>query len=151
MTKKTPHSRARAQSKRPAQPKATLAASTLPTGASPAQASIAQARDQLAGFVHDVEQGASLEITRRGKPVAVLLSYSHYQQLMGHTPSFYDALMEFRSTTPASDNGALLDAASHRRIFAGVRDQGFGRDVDLSRSSPKVDALDHPTTPRSRA
>ena len=36
--------------------------------------SIAKARDQLAELVHRAEKGAAVELTRHGKPVAVILS-----------------------------------------------------------------------------
>ena len=37
--------------------------------------SIAEARDQFTSIVRDVEKTPAVEITRRGKPVAVLLSW----------------------------------------------------------------------------
>ena len=47
--------------------------------------SIARAPDQLARIVRDVEQGHLVEVTRRGKPVAVLVSAHEYQRLSaGH-------------------------------------------------------------------
>ncbi|MEW6280102.1 MAG: type II toxin-antitoxin system Phd/YefM family antitoxin [Candidatus Eremiobacterota bacterium] len=39
---------------------------------------IAEARDQLARIVHAVESEGPVEFTRRGKPVAVLVSLSDY-------------------------------------------------------------------------
>ncbi|MEW6569314.1 MAG: type II toxin-antitoxin system prevent-host-death family antitoxin, partial [Chloroflexota bacterium] len=36
--------------------------------------SIAEARQNLAAVVHELERRARIELTRRGKPVAVMLS-----------------------------------------------------------------------------
>ena len=45
--------------------------------------SIAQARDQLPGIVHEVEKGRTVTLTRRGKPVARLVSVREYERLAG--------------------------------------------------------------------
>jgi antitoxin Phd len=59
--------------------------------------SIAEARNQLASLVHDVENGASVELTRRGKPVAVLLSLDQYERAVIGKPSFWEALAAYRN------------------------------------------------------
>jgi prevent-host-death family protein len=43
-------------------------------------ASIAQAKDHLTRLVRQAEQGEPVRITRRGKPVAVLVSAAEYQR-----------------------------------------------------------------------
>lgn len=43
--------------------------------------SIAEARNDLASIVHDVEGASAVELTRRGRPVAVLLSVEEYRRL----------------------------------------------------------------------
>ena len=68
------------------------------------QTSIAGARDRLASLVHEVEAGAPVEITRRGRPVAVLVGYHEYQRLLGDGPSFWDAVTAFRSHIVDDDN-----------------------------------------------
>ena len=45
--------------------------------------SIAEAREQLPTLVHQAELGAPTTLTRRGKPVAVLVSTSAYARLTG--------------------------------------------------------------------
>lgn len=44
------------------------------------QYSVAEARDKLAALVHEAERGRPVRITRRGKPVAVLVSESEFQR-----------------------------------------------------------------------
>ena len=58
--------------------------------------SIAEARDNLAAIVHDVEETAAVELTRRGKPVAVLLSVDEYRRLAANKRDLWDAYTEFR-------------------------------------------------------
>jgi prevent-host-death family protein len=89
-------------------------------------ASIAEARDRLASLVHDVEDGAPVEITRRGRPVAVLVAYAEYQRLLGEGPSFWDALLAFRSATDSQHENLDIDSKSF------PRDKSPGRPVDLS-------------------
>jgi antitoxin Phd len=47
----------------------------------PRQYSVTEARHHFTALVEEVEQGAILELTRRGKPVAVLLSFQEYKRL----------------------------------------------------------------------
>jgi len=44
--------------------------------------SIADARSQLPKIIHAVESGDTTKLTRRGKPVAVLLSVKEYEALI---------------------------------------------------------------------
>jgi prevent-host-death family protein len=82
--------------------------------------SIAEARNQLPSLVHDAERGVRVELTRRGKPVAVLLSVREYQRLSGGGKGLWSALKEFR----ARHDLTALDAES---VFEGVRDRSPGR------------------------
>lgn len=43
--------------------------------------SIAAAKNNLSGLVHEAEQGRPVRLTRRGKPVAVLISTEQYKRL----------------------------------------------------------------------
>jgi prevent-host-death family protein len=43
--------------------------------------SIAEAKNNLSGLVHEAEQGRPVRLTRRGKPVAVLISTEQYERL----------------------------------------------------------------------
>lgn len=90
------------------------------------QTSIAGARDKLASLVHQAEDGAPVEITRRGRPVAVLLSYHEYQRLLGEGPSFWDAMMAWR-------NSSHVDDAQH---VLGIEPDTFPRDKSPGRESP---------------
>ena len=80
-----------------------------------ARYSIAEARNQLPAIVHAAEEGSVAELTRRGKPVAVVLSFADYKRLTR-------ALQEFRKSHALGD----LDVDE---IFDSVRDRAPGREV----------------------
>ena len=43
--------------------------------------SISEAKDQLPRIVHEAEAGGAVALTRRGKPVAILISKAEYDRL----------------------------------------------------------------------
>ncbi len=65
--------------------------------------SVAEARDHLPGILHGVERGTAVEITRRGRPVAVVLSIREYERLSGKKPDFWEAYQRWRSTVNWDD------------------------------------------------
>lgn len=67
--------------------------------------SIAEARNQLPAVVHEVERGDPVEITRHGKPVAVVLSYADYARLRSPKPDLWEAYQRWR----AESEGILTD------------------------------------------
>lgn len=85
--------------------------------------SIAEARDHLPSLVREAEQGGRVSLTRRGKPVAVLISVSEYDRLTTGRTDFYGALIDFR----ARHDLAELDLG---RALDDTRDRSFGREID---------------------
>ncbi|UFP95907.1 type II toxin-antitoxin system Phd/YefM family antitoxin [Gloeobacter morelensis] len=88
----------------------------------PDEYSIAEARDHLSSIVRTVESGKPVRLTRRGKPVVVLLSAKDYDQLCHREHHYWDALQTF------------LEAEKpdiEPEIFAGTRDETVGRPVVL--------------------
>jgi prevent-host-death family protein len=57
--------------------------------------SVAAARAKLADIVDQVESGNEVELTRRGKKVAVLLSAAKYARLTGSRVAFMTAFDNF--------------------------------------------------------
>lgn len=86
------------------------------------QYSIAQARDRLPALIHEAEDGAPVELTRRGKPVAVLVSLDEYHRLASGRVDFWSAYERFR----ASEDLDGLDLGPS--LFEGLRDGSPGRD-----------------------
>lgn len=64
-----------------------------------AETSIAEAKNQLTRLIHQAERGDAVHITRRGRPVAVLLSEAEYARLSrGITrPTFWEAIQAMRA------------------------------------------------------
>lgn len=56
--------------------------------------SIAEARNRLPRLVHEVEEGEPITLTRRGKPVAVLVSWEEHERVR-KAPDFSDAYARF--------------------------------------------------------
>lgn len=87
--------------------------------------SIAAARSQLPSILHDVERGQPVEITRRGKPVAVVLSIQEYRRMSSPRKSFAEVYAAWRKNFTPED----LDAEPG--YFDALRDRSPGRDVKL--------------------
>jgi antitoxin Phd len=88
------------------------------------QYTISQAKNRLPAIVHAVEKGPSVKLTRRGRPVAVLLSIKEYEKLCGNRVGFWDALTAIRKRAEKVD---ISD-----EDFKGLRDRTPGRAVELS-------------------
>jgi prevent-host-death family protein len=86
--------------------------------------SIAEARARLRVIVDQAEAGLQVELTRRGEPVAVVVSCRELERLRGKRPRFRDAYNRFLDKYS-------LDQAGLEGEFADVRDASTGRTVSL--------------------
>lgn len=84
---------------------------------------IAEARHNLAAIVHELEQQPTIELTRRGEPVAVLLSLNEYQRLLMRQRDFWSAYTAFRALFAPNDDSVDL--------FRDSRDSSPGREFAL--------------------
>jgi len=89
------------------------------------QFSIAEAKNRLPSIIHYIEKGPYVELTRRGKPVAVLLSIREYERLSCNYTGFWNALSAFRQNI--HDEGIEISDTD----FEGLRDPFAGREVEL--------------------
>jgi prevent-host-death family protein len=87
--------------------------------------SIAEARSRLPSIVDQAEAGVEVELTRRGQPVAVLVSRREFERLRGRRVHFGDAYKRFLETHSLREIGVEADFA------AAVRDRATGRKVSL--------------------
>ena len=87
--------------------------------------SVAEARQHFARLIKRAQQGKAIEITRRGEPVAVLVSAAEYSAITGERPSFIDAAKQVRERLGV-DSLNIGDSD-----FDGLREQSPGRDVSL--------------------
>ena len=85
--------------------------------------SIADARRNLPRLIREAENGKTVELTRRGEPVAVLVGH---KRLSGNRRGFAAAYREFLETTDLSELDLDPD-----ELFEGIRDKSPGRDVSL--------------------
>lgn len=86
--------------------------------------SIAEARQQFAAIVHELDGETPVEITRRGEPVAVLLSRTAYERLVRGSMGFWAAYEAYRATYEHS-------YVTEDNPFEHIRDTSPGRPVDL--------------------
>jgi prevent-host-death family protein len=87
--------------------------------------SIAEARQELPRLVRRLERGRPLEITRLGKPVAVLMSAAEYLRLEGERPSFNETVRGLRSRLAVESLGIADED------FRSLREAGPGRKAAL--------------------
>lgn len=90
--------------------------------------SIAFAKNNLPALVHDAEAGKCIELTRRGKPVAVLVSLAEYDRLRARKVDLAAALAAWRAELAESGSDALTNDVVEA-VFSNTRDQTPGRDV----------------------
>ena len=75
---------------------------------------IAGARAKLSDIVDEVEAGSEVELTRRGKKVAVVMSAARYARLRGERVAFMTAYENFRSGYDLAEVG--LDRSFARSV-----------------------------------
>ena len=71
------------------------------------QFSVAEARNRLTELIHQAEEDGPVRITRRGKPVVVLVSERDYVKISGDAPGFSEAAEAFRLSLAPEDLGGI--------------------------------------------
>ena len=87
--------------------------------------SVAEARAHLPSIIEQAEAGEAVEITRRGRPVVVVLAREEVERLRQGRPRFADAYSAFRKRYSLDEVGVDRDFAPS------VRDRSPGRQVKL--------------------
>ena len=86
---------------------------------------LAEARSRLPTIVDEAEAGLDVELTRRGQPVAVVVSLREFERLRGKPRYFGDAYRKFLEAYSLEETGVEANLA------ASVRDRTSGRRVTL--------------------
>jgi prevent-host-death family protein len=84
-----------------------------------------EARATLTAIVDEVCRGKHIELTRRGRPVAVMVPVQEYKRLRSGRPGFTEAYRRFLDRFPLHEVG--LEA----RFIESLRAADPGRDVLL--------------------
>jgi len=87
----------------------------------PKSYSVAEARSRLAAIVKQVEAGVEVQLTRRGKPVAVLISHRQRERLRNDRPQFIDTYLAFLQ------RHSLKRAGVDPAFFQSMRSRNVGR------------------------
>ena len=85
--------------------------------------SVAEARNRFAEIVHDLKHVSQVEVTRRGRPVAILISVEEFEKLRSGNVGFASAYDAFRSTVD------LTQAGIEPEVFEDLRDPAPGREM----------------------
>jgi prevent-host-death family protein len=85
--------------------------------------SIAEARDHLPRIVHEAEDAGPIELTRRGRPVAVVISMRRYEEVTGGRRPLWEVIDAWRKEHDVQ----ALDIDPDE-VWGDVRDRGAGRD-----------------------
>ena len=86
--------------------------------------SIAEARNRFAEIVHDLSHIAQVEVTRRGRPVAVLISIEEFELLRSGNVTFTSAYETFRNRHD------LIKEGIEPEVFENLRDPAPGREIN---------------------
>jgi prevent-host-death family protein len=87
--------------------------------------SVAECRAHLPSIIERAEAGEAVEITRRGRPVAVIVSREEFERLRSERPAFAEVYRAFLKKFSLAEVGLDADFA------ASVRDRSPGRRVKL--------------------
>ena len=85
--------------------------------------SITEARNHFTEVVHEAEAEGPVTLTRRGRPVAVVLALNEFQRLRSARPGFWDAAKAFRASTDISD-------LALGEVYRGIREHCPGRSIE---------------------
>ena len=86
--------------------------------------SIAEARCNLPALIRETENGKEVELTRRGEPVAMLISHQAFKHLTSIRRGFVAAYRDFTINIDVSNFELNPD-----ELFGDVREETEGRDI----------------------
>jgi prevent-host-death family protein len=87
--------------------------------------SLAEAKAQLPAIVDQAERGQNIQLTRRGKPVVVMMSFEEFERLKRNRPPFRETYHTFLRKFSTAKVGV------EKGFTAPLRDRGRGRRVAL--------------------
>ena len=92
---------------------------------------IAEARTNLPTIVDQDESGQEIELTRRGKPVAILISPRQLERLRSERPRFRAAYKAFLA------EHSLMEINLENGFFKSARERNSGRKASIGRKWPE--------------
>ncbi len=90
-----------------------------------------EAKNKLTDIVRQVETGEPIELTRHGKPVAILVGFDRFRELEKAAQTYSTACKRYRTewldelSAEAAETGAVYNDP-----FEGIRETGAGRMVE---------------------
>jgi prevent-host-death family protein len=80
------------------------------------EATISHLKNHLPELVHTVEQGEDIQITRHGKPVAVLVSLDKYNQALVSGKGIFNSYLTWRKKHPNATGFTDIELKAMRDI-----------------------------------
>ncbi len=84
---------------------------------------IAEAKNNLSHLIHELEREESIQLTRYGKPVAVMMSEAHYKKLTSPDKSLNSAILKWRDQLEEP-----LDISLTNDELKSIRTESVGRE-----------------------
>ena len=89
------------------------------------QYSIAEARKNFPALVDEAIAGACVQVTRRGHPVAVLVSFAEFTRLQAGRNTFREEYAAYEAEFPDDGQGVEPE------YWESIRDRSLAREVDF--------------------
>lgn len=108
------------------------------------QSTIAELKNRLSEMVHKVEKGHDLQITRHGKPVAVIVSLPRYQQAFVSGKGIFTAIQRYRQQLPDAEGFTDKELKQLRDKSSHTCREGYGsytKDRDVWQKEYTIDSL----------
>jgi prevent-host-death family protein len=87
--------------------------------------SLTEAKARLPAIIDQVEEGKTIELTRRGKPVAIVMSLTEFERLKGNRPRFGENYRAFL------DKFSLAKVGVDKGFAASIRNRRRGREARM--------------------
>ena len=91
------------------------------------EATISHLKNHLPEIVHNVEKGEDIQITRHGKPVAVIVSIDRYSRAFSSGRGIFNAYLRWRTLHPEA-SGFTDDEVAKMRNREPHKPSGFNWD-----------------------
>ena len=90
------------------------------------EAAISTLKNQLPEWVHKAEQGDDIQITRHGRPVAVMVSLERYNLAFGISKGVFNTYLRWRAKYPTASG---FTAEEQQELYQRTRAQHETRPV----------------------
>lgn len=88
-----------------------------------------EVKNQLSRVIQNAENGEIIELTRHGKPAAIIIGVEQFTEMKSQKPNFKSSYRRFRDKWFTCS--AEWEEDDFVNLFENIRDRSSGRKVDL--------------------